>query len=98
MENINDLILQIEKILKNQNNKLPYIIGGYITGNVYMRDNIEKYYRPYPELEEIGELGVELETLDKPSDQKYAEQILNKIKDRFSELTSRIDNTTNSDK
>ena len=61
---INEIIKTLDVISENKDNKLLYILGGFIVGATIVRDDIDDLYIQYPGLESIAELGAELETLE----------------------------------
>lgn len=79
-DEIQSIISRIEDILQNSRGVSPDLIGSYIVGATIVRDDIDQYYKKYPLLEKVAELGADLETL---GDSKYAEDVLTEIHDTF---------------
>lgn len=82
------IIERIEEILRNEHNEPAYMLGGYIVGATIVRDDIDKYYKKYPLLETIAELGADLETTNK--DDEIALQVLEEIRDKFAILKQSV--------
>lgn len=53
------------------------VVGSYIVGATIAKDGIEQVYKEYPILEEIAELGAELETIE--NDELYRKQLFRMI-------------------
>jgi len=87
MNNIEIIISAIDKILHQTGHKSADEIGSYIVGATIVRDDIDDYYKKYPLLEEVAELGAELETI---KDSYLAQDKLAEIKKKFHELKSQI--------
>lgn len=86
-DEIISIINRIEAILQNPRSESADVLGSYIVGATIARDDIEEYYKKYPLLEEVAELGADLETL---SDSKHAEVVLNEIHEKFQVLKNSI--------
>lgn len=86
-DEILNIISRIENILQNPRGETADMLGSYIVGATIVRDDIEQYYKKYPLLEEVAELGADLETL---GDSKHAEVVLNEINEKFRILKNTI--------
>lgn len=82
-EDVKIIINQISDILKNPKNESPDKLGSYIVGATIVREDIEEYYKKYPLLEEIAELGADLETL---ADSTHSEKVLADIHTKLKDL------------
>lgn len=94
VETVDDLINQkyiaivhrIENILKNEKNESLSVLGGYIVGATIVRDDWEENFQTrYPVLNEIAELGADLEITD---DTERASEIMRQIQRKVSRLRS----------
>lgn len=94
VETVDDLIShkfiaitqRIETILKNEKDEPLSALGGYIVGATIVRDNWEESFQTrYPVLDEIAELGADLEVTD---DIEQANEIMRQIRRRVSQLKS----------
>lgn len=74
---IQGIIARLDEILQNKNNEPLDQLGSYIVGATLARDDIENHFSKFPELEEVAELGAELETL---SGSEYANEVFQKIR------------------
>lgn len=84
---ITDIVKTIDDILKNEKNEALYVLGGYIVGATIVKENIEEVYEQYPLLEEIAELGADLEMLE---DNTYALPVFQEIQEKFATLKSQL--------
>ena len=89
-DEITSIIERIEDILDNSRNETADMLGSYIVGATFVRDDIEQYYEKYPLLEGIAELGAELETL---GGSEHAGIVLGEIHDKFRLLKKQINST-----
>jgi len=81
---INDICKRLQKILANKDDESPETLGGYIVGCTIIPDDIEAYYVDYPVLDEIADLGSDLEIGNygnKQDGYSYLSQINNKVKE-----------------
>ena len=70
------IVQRIGDILKNKEKEPLHVLGGYIVGATIVRDDWEeKFQARYPLLNEIAELGADLEVTD---DLKRAGEIVNR--------------------
>lgn len=84
---ITEIVKTIDDILKNEKNQPLYVLGGYIVGATIVKDGIEEVYKEYPLLEEIAELGADLETME---DDTYALPVFQEIQEKFAALKSQL--------
>ena len=71
-------------MLKNKEKKPLCVLGGYIVGATIVRDDWEeKFQARYPLLNEVAELGADLEVTD---DLKRADEIVKQIQYKFTQL------------
>ena len=78
------IVQRIGNILKNKEKKPLCVLGGYIVGATIVRDDWEeKFQARYPLLNEIAELGADLEVTD---DLKRAGKIVKQIQYKFTQL------------
>ncbi len=61
---IQEIIKRLDEISANKDNKPLYMLGSYIVGATIIREDIDELYEKYPGLENIAELGADLETLE----------------------------------
>jgi hypothetical protein len=80
------IIFEIDTILLNTENESVDRIGSLIVGATIAREDYNIYQEAYPELDEIAELGAELEM----SHGTEAEAVLRDIKSKFSKFKSQI--------
>jgi hypothetical protein len=80
------IIFEIDTILLNTENESIDRIGSLIVGATIAREDYNIYQEAYPELDEIAELGAELEVLHGTE----AEAVLRDIKSKFSKFKSQI--------
>jgi hypothetical protein len=86
-DNVLLIVNRIQDILDASETTSPEIIGGYIVGTTIVRDDIDTFYKEYPILEEIAELGAELETA---RDQDYGNELLEQIQVKFHILLRQV--------
>lgn len=72
---------RLDTILRNTGNEPIDRLGSYIVGATIVRNDAEELFKTYPMLEEIAELGAELETL---AGSDYAHEVLNEIQVKMS--------------
>ena len=78
------VIDKIEHILQNNKNEPPDCLGSYIVGATLARNDWEDVFQDnYPLLDEIAELGAELETTE---DTEYAANIIHEIKEKLGQI------------
>ena len=78
------IVQRIGNILKNKEKEPLHVLGGYIVGATIVRDDWEeKFQARYPLLNEIAELGADLEVTD---DLKRAGEIVKQIQYKFTQL------------
>ena len=78
------IVQRIGDILKNKEKEPLHVLGGYIVGATIVRDDWEeKFQAHYPLLNEIAELGADLEVTD---DLKRAGEIVKQIQYKFTQL------------
>jgi hypothetical protein len=78
------VIDKIKHILQNNKNELLDCLGSYIVGAALARDDWEDVFQDnYPLLDEIAELGAELETTE---DTEYSANIIHEIKEKLSQI------------
>jgi len=82
-DRISVLINRLDDLVANKSGLSQDQIGSYIVGETIASEGIEELYAKYPLLEEIAELGSDLET---ERDPLYQEQLLNEIKAKLAEL------------
>ena len=83
---LNEIVKRIEQILLNENNDSLDTLGSYIVGATIVRDDYDFYKNKYQLLDEIAELGADLETI---KDSK-AEVVLNNIESKLSLLRQEL--------
>jgi hypothetical protein len=81
-----DIIIRIEKILLNEKKDSIDILGSYIVGATIAREDYEFYQNKYTLLDEIAELGADLETLKG----NEAEVSLKEIKSKLNLLKQQL--------
>lgn len=86
--NINGIFNRLVGIMSNSHNESLDKLGSYIVGCTIVLDDIDEYYKDYPVLEEVAELGAELETV---SDRQYQIELLDKIKAKLVLLKDLLD-------
>ncbi len=84
-DSIEAIIRRLDEIIKNKARDPKDILGSYIVGCTIALDDIEQYYKKYSVLEEIAELGSDLEI---ETDEKYQDELLKKIQTKLSVLKS----------
>ncbi len=84
---IQAIISRIQEILLNRNKEPLDRLGSYIVGATIVRSDIDYYYDKYPLLEEVAELGADLETL---GGSEYATKVFAEIKEKFRLLEEQI--------
>ena len=86
---ISDIYTCLQDILANEKNDAPETLGAYVVGCTIVPDDIESYYKEYPILEEIAELGSDLEiaNYEKGKDGYY---YIGLIRDKVIELKQNI--------
>ena len=67
---IQEIIKTLDEISANKKNEPFHTLGGYIVGTTMVRDDIDDLYQQYPGLEQIADIGSELELSE--YDQAYA--------------------------
>lgn len=72
----------------NHDNNPTDVLGSRIVGATIARDDIEHHYEQYPLLEEVAELGAELETV---SDSALSEEVMSELLTKFHQLKSQLD-------
>lgn len=78
------VIDKIKHILQNSKNEPLDCLGSYIVGATLARDDWEDVFQDnYPLLDEIAELGAELETTE---DTEYSANIIHEIKEKLSQI------------
>ena len=77
---IEDIYNRLKDIIANPKNESLDLLGSYIVGCTFVLDDIKKYFADYPVLEEIAELGAELETID---DISYQNMLMSEIKSKI---------------
>ena len=82
-----EVVNRIEDILKNPKDEPADTLGSYIVGATLVRDDIEQYFEKYPLLENIAELGADLET---QAGTEYAKDILAEIENKFRVLKEQV--------
>lgn len=70
------IIHNLIQIVRNEKGERLDQVGSYIVGATLARDDADELFVHYPLLEEIGELGADLETL---RDSPHAKEIFNEI-------------------
>ena len=60
---IEDIYLELDINIQNLDNKTVDLIGSYIVGSTIATDDAATFYSDYPMLEDISELGSDLELL-----------------------------------
>ncbi len=83
---IQDIFTRIEQILTNKEGEPLSQLGSYIVGCTVVLDNIDDYYKKYPLLEEIAELGSELEV----QDERYHHEYVTSIKKKMLKLKKQL--------
>ena len=83
-EDIQDIIQRLKVIIENRGNKPLDVLGGYIVGTTLVRDDWEeKYQSQYPLLDELAELGADLEVTKDP---QHARELFTQIANIFERL------------
>ena len=87
MRDVYKIVYKIDKILRNTHNEPLDKLGSYIVGETIVQDDFEEIQKKYPLLENIAELGAELETLhNSPSAKEVHEDIVNTLNQFKSKL------------
>lgn len=108
--NLKQIILILDEIIANKKNQSIIDLGGYIVGQLTLRDDTDELYERYPKLEIIGQNAWGLETLksederakllfseilEEVSELKRASHIYTSIKDIYTRLAEIVENKLN---
>jgi phosphoglycerate-specific signal transduction histidine kinase len=77
---IEDVYSKLAKIIKNDDNIPLEQMGSLIVGCTLAQDDIELLFRDYPVLEEIAEIGADMEWQAGEFLDEYNQQLHNKMK------------------
>jgi hypothetical protein len=86
---IEEIIKKLDKISANKDNEPFHVLGGYIVGATIVRDDIEELDEQYPGLEQIADIGSELELSE--HDDSYAALLFK----QFQNVLANLKNTLN---
>lgn len=84
---VNDVVSRLQEILQNPHDEPIDLLGAYIVGATLARDDIEQHFLLYPLLEEIAELGADLEVL---GGSVHAASVLAEINLKFDALQTEV--------
>ncbi|MFZ1302190.1 MAG: hypothetical protein WAQ27_06495 [Candidatus Microsaccharimonas sp.] len=86
MRTIETVITELQNILSNPTNVAPDMLGSYIVGATIVQDDSDVLFEKYPLLEELAELGADLETLGSSPE---ALQVLSEINAKLEILSKK---------